>query len=140
MGYYTHYRLDVAMGDGTEGDWVPQCAHTVIPEAMYCHVCGKAIGDRSIFEVIGERIKDDQQFYAVREGVEPTKWYKHDKDMLGLSREFPGVLFMLHGEGEEGGDLWRTYYFDGRLQHEKAVISYAEYDPAKLKQLVMAKS
>ena len=140
MGYYTSYWLDMAMGDGTEGDWVPQCAHTVIRGARYCHVCGKAIDDRNIFEVIKERIKDDQRFYAVREGVEPVKWYEHVKDMLDLSREFPGVLFTLHGEGEQGDDLWQSYYFDGMFQHEKAVISYAEYDPAKLKQPSMAKS
>lgn len=134
MGYYTHYRLEmVVMGDA-KNIWVPQCTHTTVPKAIYCHKCGAKIGDRSIFEVIGERIEaDDDQFYAIREGSEATKWYRHDGDMLSLSREFPEVLFILHGEGEEGGDLWRTYYLDGGSQREKAVITYAEFDPAKLR-------
>jgi len=135
MGYHTNYKLDMAMGDGTKGSWVPQCTHTTIPGATYCHECGAKIGDCNIFEVIGERIEKDDVFYAVREGAEGTKWYRHDEDMLSLSRTFPEVLFTLHGEGEEGGDLWRTYYLNGGLQKEKAVITYAEFDPAKLKRV-----
>lgn len=133
MRYYTYYRLDMGMGDGTEDQWILQCAHTTIPGAKYCHICGVKIGEQNIFDVIRERIETDERFYSLRGNAENTKWYKHDEDMLRLSREFSGVLFTLRGEGEEGDDLWQTYYFDGMLQHEKAIISYAEYDPTKLK-------
>lgn len=135
MGYYTNYRLEMVVRGDAKNIWVPQCTHAIILGAAFCHECGAKIGKRNILEVINEHIGADRQFYAVHEGAEATKWYRHDEDMLNLSREFPKVLFTLHGEGEEGGDLWRTYYLDGRLQKEKAVVAYAKFDLAKLKEV-----
>lgn len=59
-------------------------------------------------------------------------WYKHDEDMLKVSKEFDKTLFMLDGEGEESGDIWRTYYFNGKMQECKAFITYEEFDILKL--------
>ena len=53
--------------------------------------------------------------------------------MLNLSRQFPGVLFTLRGEGEENGDLWRSYYRDGKMQTCKAIIMYPAFDAAQMK-------
>lgn len=52
--------------------------------------------------------------------------------MLRLSAAFPDVLFTLFGAGEEGGDLWRSYYRGGMVQHAPAEIAYPSFDPAKL--------
>lgn len=41
------------------------------------------------------------------------KWYEHDEDMLKLAKRFPDAVFMLSGEGEEAGDVWRAYYKHG---------------------------
>lgn len=64
---------------------------------------------------------------------EECEWYKHDEDMLKVSKEFDETLFMLDGEGEESGDIWRTYYFNGKMQECKAFIMYEEFDTLKLK-------
>ena len=61
-----------------------------------------------------------------------TKWYDHDSDMLELSRMFPETVFCLYGEGEETGDLWYTYYKNGKKQYCPAKIVYDEYDESKL--------
>lgn len=61
-----------------------------------------------------------------------TKWYEHDQDMLRLSRTFPEVLFVLSGEGEEPGDLWKCYYLGGRVQEATARVEYPPSDPDKL--------
>lgn len=61
-----------------------------------------------------------------------AKWYYHDEDMIKISRQFPDVLFKLEGNGEEQGDMWITYYCDGRMQHCPASISYPPYDPNKM--------
>ena len=44
---------------------------------------------------------------------EGTKWYNHDEDMLALSKRFPDVLFVLDGDGETQGDVWRKFYRNG---------------------------
>jgi hypothetical protein len=61
------------------------------------------------------------------------KWYDHEDDMKKVSKENKGVLFTLHGEGEEGGDLWRKYFLNGKMQEAYARIEYDEFDSAKLK-------
>lgn len=60
-------------------------------------------------------------------------WYEHESDMKKISREFPGVLFLLEGEGEEAGDLWKKYFRSGKMQTAKAVITFEPFDESKLK-------
>ena len=47
------------------------------------------------------------------------RWYDHSEDMQKLSLRFPGVVFALHGDGEESGDLWVEYHHNGRAQIEQ---------------------
>ena len=65
-------------------------------------------------------------------GAEHCSWSNHEADMRALSRRYPHVLFTLSGAGEEGGDLWRKYFRDGRMQVVHARIEYPEFDPEKL--------
>ena len=52
------------------------------------------------------------------------KWYDHDEDMIELSLRFPNYTFILEGEGEETGDLWRTIYHNGQLECLNVKIVY----------------
>jgi len=60
------------------------------------------------------------------------KWYDHDDDLLKLSLKFPDVLFILDGEDEEGGDIWRSYYKNGKTKRLDAEIVFPDYDPKEL--------
>ena len=65
------------------------------------------------------------------------KWYKHDDDMLVLSTEYPDVLFMLEGVGEEidydNPDVWKTYYRNGKFQDCKMTMTFESFDESKMK-------
>lgn len=77
-------------------------------------------------------------FYAVTisgECLDETKWYNHETEMSAISRLYPNVIFELSGEGEEGGDLWRKYFKNGRVQRCYAEINYSEYDENRLEVL-----
>ena len=41
-------------------------------------------------------------------------------------------ILSLYGNGEEDGDMWVEYFMNGKVQTEKAVITYADFDPKKL--------
>ncbi len=71
----------------------------------------------------------------VLDGDNLLKWYDHEKDMRKLSAHFPGVLFKLHGKGEEDDDYWEAYALDGKWQKCQATVTvtYPEFDPAQLK-------
>lgn len=60
------------------------------------------------------------------------KWYDHEYDMRSLSERYPGVIFTLHGAGEESGDLWRKYFLNGKMQEVPARIEYDCFDTSKL--------
>lgn len=57
---------------------------------------------------------------------ESTTWYDHEEDMIEMSKVFPGIIFTLHGEGEESGDIWNKYFKDGVMQVAKATITVEE--------------
>ena len=64
---------------------------------------------------------------------EPCKWYDHEENMRALSKDYPDLLFELHGVGEENDDMWYTYFNNGKMQHCPAIIQYEDFDPKKLK-------
>ena len=94
-------------------------------------------GSHSEKEIFWELRKNDNACYALNiseadseyECRAPAKWYSHEKDMLALSKKFPEATFLLEGEGEEQGDLWKHHYRNGRVQRRNAIISFTEYDP-----------
>lgn len=61
-----------------------------------------------------------------------AKWYNCSADMKEFSLAFPDVVFKLHGEGEESGDLWDEYFKNGMSQECRADIIYPDYDEEKL--------
>ena len=61
-----------------------------------------------------------------------SKWYDNEKEMLELSKEFPDVLFKLHGIGEESEDIWNEYFMNGKNQYCKAEFIIPPFDRNKL--------
>lgn len=64
-----------------------------------------------------------------------TKWYDHEEDLKNFSKNYPDVIFILSGEGEESGDIWKKYFKNGKMQVAQAKISFEEFNENKLKQL-----
>lgn len=63
---------------------------------------------------------------------EMGKWYQHEEDFRSFSKANPEILFVLSGEGEESGDIWKKYFLAGKCQVEKAKVVIAPFDPKKL--------
>ncbi len=64
---------------------------------------------------------------------EGSKWYDYDEEFLEFSKKYPDWLFILSGEGEESGDIWNTYYVNGKKQEAKARIVIDDFDASKLR-------
>ena len=78
----------------------------------------------------------DYANYALQENgktLESCKWYDHEDDLKSFSRKHPYALFILNGEGEESGDLWKLYCRNGKVHRAKAVITFEPFDESKLK-------
>lgn len=128
MGYLTSYSLE----------WEPQamqpnCLHPKDEDAKFCPECGLPVG---LTDVISAYLRENREvYYGINElgnTTEGCSWYDHEEDMLILSREFPTVIFTLHGEGQESGDNWRQYFLNGKSQKVQAKITFDEFDLNKL--------
>jgi len=104
MGYYTRHELEVTNGDN------------------------------SLIEKLRE-YSDEANFslYSNGDTQEESKWYGHQDELKKFSKLHPNALFILSGEGEEAGDIWREYYKNGKVQMCKAKISFDDFDEKLLK-------
>ncbi len=59
-------------------------------------------------------------------------WYENESELISFSDQHPEVVFVLHGEGEESGDIWTKYFLDGLVQRERAKVVIEPFDRSKL--------
>lgn len=111
MGYYTAYTLTASP--------YPADVTSTLTDTV-CGLLETEIKKMNVFERGGD-ITFGHTAY--------TTWYDWEQDLRLLSKRFPNVLFCLHGEGEQGDDLWDAYFLDGRAQMCKAVITYPDFNP-----------
>ena len=130
MGYYTRYSMEIQDIDN------------------------KGYDSYKIAKYMLDKLKESGRFYAFEyelkdfvgnedtvprtrcelslDGDDECKWYDNEDDMLLLSKEFPDVLFKLHGEGEDNEDIWDKYFMNGKMQYCPAKIMCPPFDRAKL--------
>ena len=82
-----------------------------------------------------QKFSEDAEYALCDDGstADACKWYDHEKDMREFTKLHPDALFILSGEGEEAGDIWKEYYKGGKCQRTKAEIKLADYDESLLK-------
>jgi hypothetical protein len=57
--------------------------------------------------------KDGRYYFEMDE----CSWYEHEEDLLKISKDYPEVVFIIDGKGEDSGDIWREFYLNGKLVH-----------------------
>jgi hypothetical protein len=103
MGYYTLYTIEIVLGDV---DLIVELRNT---------------------NTSAEFAFDDNGL-----PIDTVKWYDHDIDLKQFTEKHPNTLIKLMGNGEETGDLWHSYYFNGKVQYCPVKMTYDEFDPKKL--------
>lgn len=64
--------------------------------------------------------------------IAPTKWTYRNNDLRQFSKFYPELIFVLTGEGEESGDIWKEYYMNGKCQFAPGRIAFDDFDMSKL--------
>lgn len=134
MGYYTKYKLGWIIPD--KAQWQSSCTHSKPKNAKFCPECGIACdalhtGESIVRALLHAKEVDPDKLDGITEHGESEdrcKWYDHETELADFSKKFPDVLFVLDGEGEESGDLWRKYFRNGKFQRVDAVLTYAPFD------------
>jgi hypothetical protein len=110
MGYYTNFKISIHKNEK------------------------QTANDLEVFQLMLERETDGYTFDNYGGKLSTNgKWYDFDENMAAVSKKFPHITFLLEGEGEEAGDLWKRYYKNGKRQECPARIVYDEFDESKLK-------
>lgn len=130
MEYLTNFELQIRDNENLNIDEIFQ----FIKEKNLCY---------PFCEELLENIKNSNDFLDCdTSGVfynlvleDSYRWYEHQEEMLVLSQQFPSVLFVLKGEGEENGDFWIKYFKYGKVQICPGKIVYDPFDENKLKKV-----
>jgi hypothetical protein len=59
---------------------------------------------------------------------ESMKWYECSADMKRISKMYPDYTFLLEGEGEDSGDMWREFFKNGMSKRIKARVVFDDFD------------
>ena len=122
MGYYTRYDLDYDAEEQADLDAAARLLEDLKSDAEMAKEFG--------FQYEWEH----EALYDIWTGqADSMTFYHHEEPMRKLSAQLPDVVFVLSGEGEEAGDIWKKYFKGGKMQECRARIEYDEYDEAKLK-------
>ena len=135
MGYYTRFKIST-MGkpfsekEIKELELLKSQAAKLKGELKKIALEGIAAKEKRVIRDPKSLVKEYLSFNPF-EGS--TKWYEYDENMKTISKKYPETIFILEGEGEESGDIWKRYYLNGKVQVAEAKISYDEFDEKKLK-------
>jgi len=119
---------------------VPRCKHPAKTGHKFCPECGQSSAPLPIDDAISmyialEKTTNEEFCFGIDhkgESTDACTWYKFSDDIAKLSLKFPDVLFILSGEGEESGDIWRAYYRNGYEQKVEARLIFDPFDPHKM--------
>lgn len=107
MGYYTNYSLKIYNTDGgLETDDI-NCKKDAEEVIQYAEDYNK-----DVVKFI-KKIKNNEDCCYGILYEECCKWYDYESELTDLSKSFPNLVFCLTGEGEEQGDVWTQYFYNG---------------------------
>lgn len=66
---------------------------------------------------IGTYMNEDDWIDLFWEGGFSGSWYDHEDDLLALAKLYPELTFIIDGEGENQGDVWRDMYKGHESKH-----------------------
>jgi len=57
-----------------------------------------------------------------------AKWYESEDSLAKLTMAIPDIIVIVDADGEESGDIYRLYAWNGKVEYVKPVMTYQEPD------------
>jgi uncharacterized protein YtpQ (UPF0354 family) len=83
-------------------------------------------------QTVQQAIEEKSQYHFYSGQTDTVKWYDWQEHCKEVSKNFPNLVIKVEGDGEEQGDQWKAYIKNGKIQIAKAVVTFEEFDEAKL--------
>lgn len=117
MSYYTDYSIDVVQTD-------PK-THAPLPPP--CPMNKNLFVPQEVIDFFKQdHIKLAFNHINTFEGL--SQWYDWEKELMELSKNHPGLMFIVEGKGEGYDDTWIAWITDGLSQYEKKYITHNPFD------------
>ena len=116
MGYYTNFELTM---------------HPQPAEDLEVAIIRDILALKYEIDPAEVRLRDVEWFLS-----DSLKWYNHEEHMIEISKKYPNIVFVLHGEGEENGDIWNEYYCAGECERVDAQIIFPAPQNPKFQNLL----
>ena len=109
MGYYTDYKISIEKGEVKNEDEFEFFQFKLEKESGYQFdlSCNVLTLNCNVLTLNG-------------------KWYDHEENLKETSEKFPHLTFLVEGEGEENGDIWKATVNNGTFTKVKAKIVFDE--------------
>ena len=130
MGYYTRYSMEIQDIDDKGYDSYKIAKYMLDKQEESDQFYAFKYQLKDFVETTDPELGTSYALYL--EDSDEVKWYDNEEEMRKLSKEFPDVLFKLHGEGEDNEDIWDKYFMNGKMQYCPAEIMCPPFDRAKL--------
>jgi len=117
MGYYTNYTIQVLNKNGDNITDEMESERDFEDIVMWPNDYPPEIDD-----IIIDFLQGDRFYGLLTDGN--CKWYDHEEVMKDLSIKYPGLIFMLKGVGEEQGDIWAKYFYNGKMKSVKPTLQW----------------
>lgn len=75
-----------------------------------------------IQEVLNSHFFDERIETLVKDEEYEGGWYDFEKDFANFAKDFPDVLFIVHGDGEESDDIWEQRFKGFKNEYHKTEI------------------
>jgi len=125
MGYYTDFSMEIYDSDG-------QCVIGTIHSERDIHdiVMYPEQHRTDVVEALRYIKEHSDEYYGLL-GEERCTWYDHQDEMKKVSNNYPDLVFILHGEGEEQGDIWTAYFCNGKCEKILPELKWPHFDMIK---------
>lgn len=134
MGYYTKFNISIQGKPLNDKELAN--IEKLTEEANKLSGELKKIALKGIEDAKGKILDNPEEIIAQQIGYNPfqnrCKWYEVVEDMRIVSEKYPQTLFILEGEGDQSGDIWKKYFLNGKMQKADAKITFDEFDENKL--------
>lgn len=99
----------------------------------YTYFSLRMIGDeKAIQEVIkaASELKDIDESDTFKDGVKElvttgcidAKWYRFEEDFIPFAKQYPNVLFIVDGSGEEEMDVWQLRIKGDKTEYHEVIM------------------
>lgn len=119
MGYYTQFTIQIFDKNGKD------LTDEIQDESEIDDILLSLDKYPESMKSLVSELKQDSFYGLLSE--QACKWYDHEEVLTELSKKYPKFVFRLFGNGEEQGDMWMKYFYNGKVSFVQPSLQWPDF-------------